>query len=64
MSDTNKNLPKFVECGCCGQYHPSDYYGECRDDKYRFNWEQLDERYGIDGWEEVFEDLDDKPNET
>jgi len=24
------------ECGCCGCYHPPNYFGDCRDDAYRF----------------------------
>jgi len=38
----------YFECGCCGAYHPIDFYGDCRDDANRFNLEDLPE-----GWEEV-----------
>ena len=26
----------FIECGCCGAYHRSTYYGDCRNDLERF----------------------------
>lgn len=32
---------EFEECGCCGEYHPSDFHGDCRDDKNRFNYEEI-----------------------
>lgn len=28
----------FVECGCCGAYHRTDFYGDCREDSER-HWE-------------------------
>ena len=35
-----KKRPKktltILECGCCGCYHPDDYFGDCRDDENRF----------------------------
>lgn len=46
-------LPKFVECGCCGAYHPAEFYGDCRDDSNRLYADELDERYGGLGWKEV-----------
>ena len=27
----------FIECGCCGAYHRSDYWGDCRNDAERFS---------------------------
>lgn len=27
----------FIECGCCGSYHRSTYYGDCRNDAERFD---------------------------
>jgi hypothetical protein len=49
LSRTGTHLPparrnpkrEFEECGCCGEYHPSDFHGDCRDDKNRFNYEQI-----------------------
>ena len=43
----------FVECGSCGCFHRTDFYGDSRND---------DERYDEipDGGEEVFEDLEDQ----
>ena len=26
----------FVECGCCGAYHRTDFAGDCREDGERF----------------------------
>lgn len=32
---------EFEECGCCDQYHPSTFHGDCRDDNNRFNYEEI-----------------------
>lgn len=26
----------LVECGCCGEFHPDNFTGDCRNDCYRF----------------------------
>lgn len=39
----------FIECGCCGAYHRTDFHGDCREDSERFA--DIPE-----GGEEVFED--------
>ena len=39
----------FMECGCCGSYHRTDFAGDCREDSERFD--ELPE-----GAEEVFAD--------
>lgn len=46
---------KFFECGQCGHFHAVDLPGwvDCRDDLHRFTADQLDERFGSDGWQEV-----------
>ena len=51
---------EVVECGCCGHYHlaPLTNLDDCRYDANRFNWEQLDEKFGKDGWIDVTEDED------
>jgi len=38
-----KGNPKreFEECGSCGQYHPSDFHGDCRDDKNRYTYDRI-----------------------
>ncbi len=49
-------MPKrkqFYDCGICGAYHPANWDGDCRDDANRFAPDQLDAKYGEDGWEEV-----------
>ena len=28
---------KYFECGCCGAFHRTDYYGDCRNDAERFS---------------------------
>jgi hypothetical protein len=30
-----KRSNTFVECGCCGAYHRSDFNGDCREDSER-----------------------------
>ena len=40
MTNANK---VFIECGCCGHYHYSNWYGDCRDDSQRFHFEDLPE---------------------
>ena len=31
----------YIECGCCGQYHKIDYFGDCRNDIERFSLEDI-----------------------
>jgi hypothetical protein len=46
--------PKFYECGICGAYHPAEWIGDCREDAVaRFNMDELDDEYGVFGWDEV-----------
>jgi hypothetical protein len=45
--------PKFYACGICGSYHPADWNGDCREDAKRFAPDELDAKYGWDGWEET-----------
>jgi len=45
--------PTFYDCGICECYHPADWDGDCRDDANRFHAVQLDEIFGVFGWEEV-----------
>lgn len=56
MATTDK--PQFVECGCCNCYHSIAFTGDCRDDNNRFASAQLDERYGMTGWEMLGLELD------
>ena len=32
----------FVECGCCGAYHRTDFHGDCREDSER-HWDLPDD---------------------
>jgi hypothetical protein len=43
--------PIYYECGTCGNFHPLDWYGDCRDDSMRFTFHDLDELYGENGWD-------------
>lgn len=52
---TDPRPPQFYDCGICGHYHPVNWDGDCRDDANRFNPDQLDARFGENGWEEVDE---------
>lgn len=42
----------FIECGCCGCYHRTDFGGDCRENSERF--EDIP-----DGGEEVWPDEED-----
>lgn len=70
MRNTEKVWPKhniFLECGCCGGLHAkeSDPHIDCRDDRYRFNFSELDTRYGENGWTELtLEDQDEIASES
>jgi hypothetical protein len=43
----------FYSCGICGAYHFADWDGDCREDQARHNPDELDARYGPQGWVEV-----------
>jgi hypothetical protein len=45
--------PQFYACGICDHYHNALWNGDCRQDDARFFVDQLDNRYGVDGWVEV-----------
>lgn len=51
--------PRFYDCGICGAYHSAEWNGDCREDAARLDPNDLDEKYGIDGWEEI--DMSDLP---
>jgi hypothetical protein len=43
---------KFYACGICDHCHLWDWHGDCRrDDANRFTCQQLEEKYGEDGFE-------------
>jgi hypothetical protein len=50
--------PMFVECGCCCCYHPHAFHGDCRDNDNRFDPDDLDAKYGPQGWVEIFVNWD------
>lgn len=43
--------PKFYDCEICGHIHPWDWDDDCRDDENRFTCEELETRYGTDGFD-------------
>lgn len=47
------NRPAFYECGICSHWHSADWNGDCREDDARFFSDQLDGKYGSEGWREV-----------
>jgi hypothetical protein len=55
MPDCQFAAPKmtYYACGICGSYHSAEWDGDCREDGGRFDAEQLDEKYGPNGWGEV-----------
>lgn len=54
--------PLFFECGQCGHLHAIDlpWWIDCRDDKHRFSFDQLDARFGANGYD--YETLDEQMN--
>lgn len=50
--------PVYYRCGICDCYHPADWNGDCRDDANRYAMDELDEKHGSDGWDDIpMEDL-------
>jgi len=45
--------PNFYRCGICDCLHPENFDGDCRDDSNRFASDELDEKFGGLGWEEI-----------
>lgn len=43
--------PKFYACEICGHAHPWDWNGDCRDNANRFSDDDLDQKYGPDGYD-------------
>lgn len=33
----------FEECGVCGYLHPANWWGDCRNDSMRFQWDEVPE---------------------
>lgn len=52
-SEAPPYAPRFYECGICDCYHPAGWVGDCREDGARFFADELDEKYGAVGWEEI-----------
>ena len=51
------STPTYYHCGICDQYHDVHWLGDCREDDARFNSEDLDDKHGAFGWDEI--DMDD-----
>jgi hypothetical protein len=50
----SKSNPVYYECGICGYYHPIDWKGSCLDNENRFSYDELNDNYGIDGWDRKY----------
>ncbi len=48
-----KQIPQFYECGICSHWHNVEWDGDCREDDVRFTINDIDDKYGPYGWEEV-----------
>lgn len=46
---SGKRVNTFIECGCCGAYHRTDFEGDCREDSERFG--EIPEG-GVEVWED------------
>lgn len=51
-------LPQFYTCGTCDHYHRKGYLDDCRNDEERFTADELDEKFGAEGWEEIDPETD------
>lgn len=41
----------YYDCEICGHFHPWNWNADCRDDKNRFSYDDLDKRHGPDNYE-------------
>lgn len=46
----------FEECGCCGSYHRSDFFGDCREDSERFAPDEIPDDAIVIDLDEVGDD--------
>lgn len=46
----------FIECGCCGAYHRTDFEGDCREDSERY-WDLPDDAVIVSSDECEFEQI-------
>jgi hypothetical protein len=58
MTPDNRNVdrrvsPSSSSAAVAVGLHPKNFCGECRDNDNRFAPDQLDAKYGADGWEEI-----------
>lgn len=44
-------MPIYYDCGICDHFHSWDFNGDCRDDKNRFTYDDLDKIHGPSGYE-------------
>ncbi len=40
-------MRRYLECGCCGEYHEESFSGDCRNDTERWTYQEIIE--DIDG---------------
>lgn len=46
----------YYNCWSCGLWHPDGWDGDCRDDANRFSAWDLDNKHGMNEWDEVLAD--------
>jgi len=51
----------YYDCGICGQYHPIEWNGDCREDASRFTLDELDSEHLVASCPVPKEEGDDGP---
>jgi hypothetical protein len=49
-SRDRRAVPTYYDCGICGHCHNVEWNGDCREDARRHTCDDLDARFGPDGW--------------
>ena len=53
LRGNQQTIPKYFECGCCGDFHVVGSGGDCREDDTCFTGDQLDDMHGEGRWDDV-----------
>lgn len=46
-------LPAYYGCAVCGAWHPEDWDGDCSNPRNIFEFDELNEKHGAEGWCEI-----------